>query len=78
MLTLEQKDQLATFCGWPRIQPSGIRDGHIISYDAYSCYYGVIPIDKWHPDTSRDDCWPILQRIEESGRSSYSDVTSSG
>lgn len=63
-LTPEQKDALATFCGWTLIVASG--DGCL--WPMYQTPSGKCPHrDGWQPDTSRDDCWPILQRIEELG-----------
>ena len=59
-LTPAQKDALATFCEMTRIDDDPIklpcykrRDGMCIR----DCF--------WQPDQSRDDCWPIIQRIEE-------------
>ena len=63
-ITPTQNDALATWLGWI-IHVDTITAGDVGIYIAPDCSWRNA--DDWQPDQSRDDCWPIIQRIEELG-----------
>ena len=61
-LTPEQRDELAVMAGIPIAQPD-----EIYNYTRYFFRDRVRSHLTWHPESSREDCHPLLAEVERRG-----------